>query len=59
MSKDCCMFPGGNLIVAIIESGVLSPHLGLLGITVVQMEVCITPKLNCCFTVIQNFKMQN
>lgn len=59
MSKDCCMFSGGNLIVAINESGVLSPYLWLLGNTVVQVEIHITPKLSCCFRVSQNFKIQN
>lgn len=59
MIKDGCMFSGGNLIADINQSGILSPHLGLLGITVVRMEVPITPKLNFCFRVIQNFKMQN
>lgn len=53
------MFSGGNLLVDINLSGVLFPHLGLLGVTVMQMEVPITPKLNCCFRVIRNFKMQN
>lgn len=59
MSKGCSMFLHGNLVLDINESGVLSPYLGLLGITVVQMEVPITPKFNCCFRIIPNFEMQN
>lgn len=59
MSKDCSMFSHGNLVLDINESGVLSPYLGLLGITVVQMEVPVTPKFICCFRILQNFKMHN
>lgn len=59
MIKGGCVFSGGNLTVDVNESGVLSPHLGLLAITVMRMEVPITPKLDCCFRVSQNFKMQN
>lgn len=59
MSKNCCMFSCGNLLVDINESEVLSPHLGLLGITVVQMEVPITHKLHGSFREIQNFQIKN
>lgn len=58
MSENCCMFSGENLIATINESGILSPYLWLLGNTVVQMEIHITPKLNCCFRVSQNIKIQ-
>lgn len=59
MIRGGCLFSGRNLTVDINASGVLSPHLGLLAITVMQAEIPITPKLNCRFRVSQNSKMQD
>lgn len=55
MSKHCCMSPPGNLIADLTESQVLPPHLGLLGVALVQMAVPSTHKLHCCLKVIQHF----
>lgn len=49
------MSPCGNLINDLTESLVLSPHLGLLGVALVQMAVPSTHKLHCCLKVIQHF----